>query len=263
MNPFFETQEGSLRIVISEQFSFPEHLHTHTEFLYVLEGRTEVSILDKHYPLSQKDCFLIFPGQIHSYHSFEENKVMILIFDTSITGSLQHFLQNDLPGNPHVHAADVPPDVALALERLSRPDVMDNPSLGAAWIQVLLSLLLPKLALTKKDQSVNETLTYQLVQYMVEHFREPLTLDSLAKALHVNKYYLSHIFSEKLHISFPRYLNHLRADYAAELMLDTSKPLSFIWENAGFSSQRTFNRAFLEVKGVSPLAWRKGESMNQ
>ncbi|MDO5539600.1 MAG: AraC family transcriptional regulator [Eubacteriales bacterium] len=257
MNPFYEKQEGKLRISINEQLSFPEHLHSHTEFLYIIEGETQISIEGTVYNMKQGDCAIIFPEQIHSYHATGHNRLWLLIFDPNLAGSLQYTLQKFRPGRPWLPKASVPDDVRLAIERIYTLDMQKNPGLGSAWIQVILTLILPMLELTEENQPKSEGLTYQLVHYMTEHFREPLSLDTLAKALHVNKYYLSHTFSEKLHISFPQYLNYLRVEYAAEAMHMSQKPLAHIWEEAGFSSQRSFNRAFHAAMGMSPLAYRK------
>ena len=257
MSPFYEQQKGKLHIEISRNLSFPEHLHSHTEFLYMLEGETELSVGETVYPMHQGDCAIIFPGKVHGYHSVSDNRIWLLVFDTSLTASFQYILQKYFPVCPFLPAGTISPDVLLAIDRLYCTDMEKNSALGSAWIQIILAHTVPRLELTEKKQPESENLTYQLIHYMAEHFQEPLSLDSLAKALHVNKYYLSHIFSEKLHMSFPRYLNHLRIEYVCSTMKDSGKSLTSIWEEAGFSSQRSFNRAFQELKGMSPLAYRK------
>lgn len=257
MNPFYEQQKQNLRISILNTLSFPEHLHAHTEFLYIQEGRTRVSVGSASYEMKEGDCALVFPGQVHSYHAFEPNRVWLLIFDTGITASFQYLLQKFHPACPYLPAECVEPDVTLAIDRLNNINMAENPALAASWIQIILGNILPRLELIEKKQPENEDLTYQLIHYMAEHFQEELSLDSLAKALHVNKYYLSHIFSEKLHISFPQYLGHLRVDYACNAMQFSEKSLTAIWSDAGFTSQRSFNRIFREIKGMSPLAYRK------
>lgn len=100
-------------------------------------------------------------------------------------------------------------------------------------------------------------LTCQVVQYVMEHFQEPLTLELLAQELHTNKYYISHIFSNRIQINFRQYLNLIRLEYAIQLMKTTSAPLTDISLEAGFSSQRSFNRAFTQIMGISPRDYRK------
>ncbi len=257
MHPFYENQQGKMRVVITKNLSFPEHLHAHAELLYIPEGETQITIDHQICQMHAGDCALIFPGQLHSYQPTSPHRVYLLIFDPSLTGSFQYSLQNFRPSSPHLDAACVPDDIRLAVERLIHLDITESPALGSAWIQVILALLFPYLAPEKIKQSESEQLTYRLIHYMNEHFQEPLTLDSLSKALHVNKYYLSHTFSKKLRTSFPQYLNYLRLEYAAEAMCTSSDSLSRIWEEAGFTSQSSFNRAFREYYGLSPLRYRK------
>lgn len=257
MNPFYEQQKGSFRITMCKNLSFPEHLHAHTEFLYIPEGQTQLSVGETVYPMKQGDCAVIFPGQVHSYHSSSDCRMWLLIFDAGLTASFQYLLRKFHPICPYLDSAKVHPDILLAMDRLNQINIDKTPALGSAWIQIILGLTLPLLELTEKKQPESENLTYQLIRYLAEHFQEPLTLEALAKTFHVNKYYLSHIFSEKLHISFPRYLNHLRVDYACNAMQFSEKSLTDIWAEAGFSSQRSFNRSFREIKNMSPLAYRK------
>ena len=118
MNPFYEQQKRNLRTAILDTLTFPEHLHAHTEFLYVMEGQTRVSVGNTSYDMKQGDCALIFPGLVHSYHASEPNRVWLLIFDTGVTASFQYLLQKFRPTCPYLPADQVSPDIALAVSRL-------------------------------------------------------------------------------------------------------------------------------------------------
>lgn len=151
-------------------------------------------------------------------------------------------------------------------ERISAAEAMtaarDNDSINktalcSAWIQVLLALVWPQLTVVRREQSESIEFTCQLVQYIMEHFQEPLTLESLARELHVNKYYISNLFSSRLQTNFRRYLNHVRLEYAMQLINTSDAPLIDVWAEAGFNSQRSFNRAFVEIMGVTPMEYRK------
>ena len=71
-----------------------------------------------------------------------------------------------------------------------------------------------------------------------------MTLDSIADALGVNKYYVSRIFSNKIKVNFRTYLGSLRSNYAAQLINISDEKLSDIAEKAGFESMRSFYRVF-------------------
>ena len=123
------------------------------------------------------------------------------------------------------------------------------------WIQVVLAYLFPRLTLCEDESPENMDLTYRLVQYIMEHFQEPLTLEELAKKLHVNKYYLSHTFSGRLQMSFREYLNVSAWNMPCSSYAHR-KPLTEIWEDAGFESQRSFNRVFRDAAGMTPKEYR-------
>lgn len=92
MNPFYEQQKGIFRTSIVNNLSFPEHLHTHTEFIYVMEGQALLSIGKKVYQMERGGCAIIFPGQIHSYHSSNNYRMRLFIFDTGMAASFQYQL---------------------------------------------------------------------------------------------------------------------------------------------------------------------------
>lgn len=259
MNPFYENKESPLQISPSLNLEFPEHLHSHTEILFVREGRILVTIMGQSKELKKGDCAVIFPQKIHSYHSLGDCLSWLLIFGNPLAGSYLHSLQEYSPATPFLPAGRLHEDVALTFERLYdfSGDISGNFSLCSAWIQVLLANIMPLLSLQKQNQPESMELTHRLVHYVMEHFQEPLTLEILAKELHVNKYYLSHIFSDRLHMNFRRYLNRIRLEYAMQLIRSTRQSLTSVWEAAGFNSQRSFNRVFQETMDMTPLEYRK------
>ncbi|MBE6956966.1 MAG: AraC family transcriptional regulator, partial [Ruminococcaceae bacterium] len=82
------------------------------------------------------------------------------------------------------------------------------------------------------------------------------TLDILAEQLHLSKYYISHVFTERLNLSFPDFINGLRVESACR-RLDRGYSVTDAAFEAGFNSIRSFNRNFERVKGVAPSEYKK------
>lgn len=257
MNPFYEKRKGKIDIHHTENLSFPAHLHEHTEILYVLNGSISLKIGNINYILKCGDCGIIFPGEVHQITTEQYSSLLILIFDPELTGEFRYSFQKYRPSHPCFSKTELPGDVRLAFKRLEQFSKPEHFILRSAWIQVLLAMLFPGLMLKEKKDFENEPLAYQAIRYLTVHFREDISLESLASALHVNKYYLSHTFSEKLGVSFPGYLNQLRLEQAVLFMRSTDKPLEYIWEESGFTSQRSFNRIFRQYYGTTPSRFRK------
>lgn len=264
MKPFYEQKHGAVQAFEAGNLEFPEHLHEHVEILFVLEGRVGVKIMEKGRELEAGDCAVIFPQQIHSYCTSAENRIRLYIFDASLTGMYLQSVRKGSPSCPFLAASELPEDAVMALDRIYSLSCGENgereKALCAAWLQLLFALVWNRLAPVKREKSGNMELTCQLIQYVMQHFQEPLTLETLARALHVNKYYISNLFSSRLQMNFRQYLNRIRLDYACQLIRDSKAPLTDIWAEAGFNSQRSFNRTFSEITGMTPRQYRKSVS---
>ena len=357
MKLFYENKDYSVQSFEAVHMEFPEHLHGHVEILLVMEGSIAVRVMEKSRELGAGDCAVIFPQEIHSYHTPVESRTRLFIFDDSLTGRYLHAVRKYSPAQPFLSAGELPGDAVLALDRLyslsgvgrepqagelaagkqtivpksaaaekpgateksaaveysaiaakndrteklpaagksvvpgnsagpknpaapgttavpKNPAAQTDPAaielpgasglpppnveeLCAAWIQVLFALIWHRLAPGKRNKYEGMELTCHVVQYVMEHFQEPLTLERLARELHVNKYYISRIFSNRLQSNFRRYLNHIRLEYAMELMKAGNASLVDVCMEAGFNSLRSFHRAFAEIMGMTPAEYRK------
>lgn len=91
---------------------------------------------------------------------------------------------------------------------------------------------------------------------MAAHFKEEITLDMMARDLGVSKYVLSRVFSATFHKNYNQYLNEQRMNYVISLLECSDEPITDICLDAGFQSQRTFNRVFQEMYKMSPREYR-------
>ena len=259
-NAYYEKRERKLQVVLSQNMRFPEHLHEDIELLLVRRGQIEVNVMGERRILCAGDCAVIFPEQIHSYHSREESTVQLLIFDASLSGVYRNVMQKYRPEDPFLSSQRLDSDVRLAFDRIlaawERHEANEL-EVARAWIQVILALIMPSLSLAERKKEEGADVTCRLVSYITEHYQEQLTLEVLARELHVNKFYLSHIFSDRLKVNFRQYLNQIRLEHALLEMKSTDHSITRIWEEAGFNSQRSFNRVFLEQMGMTPMEYRR------
>jgi AraC-like DNA-binding protein len=81
----------------------------------------------------------------------------------------------------------------------------------------------------------------------------------LEEELHLSKYYISHLFGDKLGIRFNDYINSLRISEACRLLRTSTLSVTEISDASGFGTLRTFNRAFMKQMGMSPSEYRRGD----
>lgn len=83
------------------------------------------------------------------------------------------------------------------------------------------------------------------------------SLDTLAAAVHVNKFKLIKDFKEYFHVPPMQYLFDLRITLAKELLTSTDLSISQIASDSGFSTSNYFIHAFKSNTGVSPTEFRR------
>jgi len=259
MYPFYETNYEKIRINLTCE-SFPEHLHSQVELLYVFEGKVGMIVDGVTYQLSAGDMMLCFPGSIHSYLSQADPHVLMVIFSPEVSADFSLRLMQHRPVNPLIRRESMPPDVSLCIEQLALEYSRGRDEAALrGYLQVVLARTMPLIEL--KDSMPEATdIVHRILQYLSVHFAEPLKLHDLSRALGVSESHLSHTFSRYFHTHFRTYINALRLDHACELLRSTSASITEIIYECGFSSIRTFNRVFLLRYGISPTAYRAGES---
>ena len=99
-----------------------------------------------------------------------------------------------------------------------------------------------------------------VLSYLDENYRYSPRLFDIAKAEGVTPTYLSHIFTEKLGISFQEHLGNLRFEHAMRLIYDNGLSISEVASESGFSDQKYMTKMFRAKLGMTPHEMRKNIS---
>lgn len=79
-----------------------------------------------------------------------------------------------------------------------------------------------------------------------------LSIVMIGEHVNASPYYLSMVFKKEVGESLPNYIQRLRVEKAKALLLQTDDTIDMIVEKVGFTSKRTFMRAFSKLEGVTP-----------
>ncbi|MBS4871436.1 MAG: helix-turn-helix transcriptional regulator [Peptoniphilus sp. oral taxon 375] len=105
--------------------------------------------------------------------------------------------------------------------------------------------------------SVDHQLIKQALTYIQQHFHEKITLDTVAKKLHLSKNYLCHLFQEETGHKFCEYVSLLRVQHAKKLIEEGKDSFTSISYTCGFSSQSHFSTTFKKYAGCTPKEYQK------
>lgn len=265
MLPFFEPDTIDIRVFPISKFQFPQHLQKSLELIYCKTGSVSLLIGTENYSLKEGELAVIFPNTVHSYLFVEDNSEqefsgIVLISSLKYCGSYTKCMTISHPSNPIISSDNTHSDIPFCIHGLYEEVRSQNQSIYSAtcchaYMELLLSRILPALTLDTNLLSEQPDLTNQLMCYVQKHFQDSLSLDLIAKELNVSKYYLSHVLSKRLHTTLPSYINEFRINHALNLIHLGSSNITEIWTESGFESQRTFNRIFQNKLGVTPTSY--------
>ncbi|MDF3000058.1 MAG: DNA-binding response regulator [Bacillota bacterium] len=95
------------------------------------------------------------------------------------------------------------------------------------------------------------------LKFIKEHFRERLTLETVASKVFVNPKYFSHVFKREMGVAFTEYVIGLKIEYACKLLETTNYHAYRISIECGFSDPSYFNRVFCAQMNMTPQTYRK------
>lgn len=89
------------------------------------------------------------------------------------------------------------------------------------------------------------------IEYISNHIQEDLSLESIASALYVNKYYLAHVFKDATNTSPHQFILKKRLVLAKQF-IEQNFPVYDVYQKCGFADYTHFFRAFKKEFGITP-----------
>ena len=233
------------------------HFHSALEFVLMEEGAVDAHADASRYRLEAGDVYLSFPNQVHFFENDSpDQRSWIVIVPLSMCSDYKKLLRQHLPATNHIPAAKVTPLIRSLLEQMEAAKGVYADSVRKGYWLAILGLLLPHMELAPAQGNENDVLR-SLLNYCIENLSGDLRLDEVAERVCVGKYYISHLFRERLGIGFHEYVNMMRVNEAGKLLLETDLPVTEVGYQVGFACPRTFNRVFQKQSGCSPREYRQ------
>ncbi|MDO5518407.1 MAG: AraC family transcriptional regulator [Clostridium sp.] len=256
MSSFYENRIEPYKSYQVTDYEFSPHLHNQFEIVYALSGSCDISIDHHTYRLHSNDFAIIFPYQLHHFSHSDHCTLLVQTFDPDYAPSYIPFLGSHIPQQPILQ--NINEDFAYAVKKAHEYHVKrENASIIRSYVSVYMSFLFTCIHLIPCEASDHQDITRQLLIYVDKHYTAPLTLEILANEMHVTRFYISRLFTKKLHTTFPAYINRLRIEYALSLLHSSTLSISQIAYECGFESERTFFREFHKQIHMTPLQFQK------
>lgn len=238
------------------------HMHRELEIILYYGGKTVAYVDSVRYELQTGDVFLTFPNQIHSYETIAPENYRLFLVKPDLVPELSAAFELLIPVSAVIPRIANEPRIRVlsdALAELCSAKADNQPYRGSlirGYLTALLSELISRMEVNQVPRTDSDALR-SIVSFCSKNYAQDLSLTALEENLHLNKYYISHLFSSKLGLRFNDYVNSLRISEACRLLLNSDESITAICDRVGFNTLRTFNRAFMKQMNTSPSDYRK------
>lgn len=259
----YETRNHRIGCWRSCKVSAGAHLHSDIEILYVADGKSTAWVDDAEYTITKGDVFVTFPNQVHRYESTDYEDIWVLQCSKDFCPEFNYWVKNYVPQSNVLHFDKYDTEkiedliakihkLYLKKNNLTEFEIIELKGLMLSFLSVIFAGLD-----FIEEKMVEVSVIKQMLGFCAANYTKELSLELLEKELHINRFYISHLFSKKLKIKFNDYVNTLRISHATKLLLETDMNMTDIISDSGFSTARTFNRVFLKMMGETPSQYRK------
>ncbi|TYZ20926.1 helix-turn-helix domain-containing protein [Selenomonas ruminis] len=93
-------------------------------------------------------------------------------------------------------------------------------------------------------------------EYIDRHYKENIKLADIAKSVHANTYYISHLFRSEIGLSPMKYVILRRMGEAQNLLINTQLTITEIATRVGYNNSNYFQNAFKTATGITPGDYR-------
>lgn len=239
------------------------HLHSQVEFMIAESGEASVIINGRDHIVREGNGMLISPHVIHRIRlSTPGSRISSFIFSTDFISDFKGFFES--ANVPYVRFdREKSPEFATAQAKFLI-EFAHNYSFGKTVVKGMLTVLLSGImpAYTGVEferigaRSSNFEICRQMLLYIDSNISQDLSLERISKALNIVPSYVSTVFSRNFNTSLNSYINKKRISVAKAMLQNTSKSITEIAFESGFSSIRSFNRRFKESEWLTPSEFR-------
>lgn len=236
------------------------HSHSFAELFYILDGEGYFCTESEEVPIKKDSLILINPNIRHTEKSSKTHPLKYIVL--GIDNLHFEFSGTDY-GAYRIYDFQKHRECCLSLMQMMLDEARGQRISSELICQYLMSILLLKILRISGDKftpysAKNIPGECETIKHYVDtHYQENITLDNLAEVSHLNKFYLSHMFSKAFGISPITYLLERRILHSKELLKSTDFSITQIAHTTGFSSSNYFSQSFKRYTGLTPAAYRK------
>lgn len=248
------------------------HLHKALEILCVISGEIHLIVghVEKH--LSSGQIALINSYDVHTIIGTDgsDAKYYVLQVEPDILSSYGMDVRRYMPMHDEEKFLMQEDDTMIALNTLIQQTFEHGQQRGKATeVNILADVfgIFAKIIARSGNEDIGEKqVNYEkkasdrlqyIFSYVGEHYSEDISLDEIARNVHLTRNYFCRFFKQETGITFVEFLNKYRCKEAGELMRNTDMTITEIASSVGFKNLSYFNKTYKKLTGDTPSKNRR------
>ena len=237
--------------------------HTNIEILLVTSGEGHIQYNSSDFQLGEHCIVVVNSGDLHRVYSDSVISFNYMIIDESFCN--ENGIHTGERRFDHIFKCDITEHAFLNAYK-EYQNYKNNPSaiITARLRRAVLDLLIELYEKHSTDARIDATVersprdyVKNALDYLAEHFTEPLTLEAVADVCGITKFHLAREFKRYTGQTVITYINILRCK-KAEVCLSEGMTVTEAACESGFDSISYFSRTYKKLMGISPSS-KKGK----
>jgi AraC-like DNA-binding protein len=230
-------------------------------FQYTLSGEGAIDIKGNTYRLQKGQAFMVKIPDDHCYYFPSESSKWEFIFLTlkgqaasacweKVTSQFGHILNIPIDSRLITH-------VFTMYQQAYDKDLIDQYYASARAYEFIMECYRYFKQFRAKDNLPDNVVRAR--DFMEAYYKRPLTIEDIANAANLSKYYLIKRFRETLHMTPIQYLTKVRMEQAIHLLRYTDLAIKEVAVSVGYANDNYFNKVFRKIVGISPGEFRNNK----
>lgn len=258
----------------TRHWPFKWHFHPEYELTLITQSKGRRFVGDNISDYSDGDLVLIGPNLPHTWHSMESktrsgrHKARVIQFREDFLGS-DFFECPDMRVVKDLlrRSSDGISFTGKTRRVVARKIVELGRLTGVARLTTFLNILgilgnsssakqLSSPGFVPLAQDENHRRIDTVCQFLTESYTQEISQAEVAELIGMSPSIFSGFFKKSVGSTFKQFVNRLRISHACRLLIETDMQILEISHSSGFNNLSNFNRRFLQIKKMSPRAYR-------
>ena len=248
--------------IITNKINLDCQIHSHDfyQFLYVFNGRCEITLEKNSVFVLKPNQFVIFcPGTSHKLKYPKPDKVSCTVFYLKFFISYPMISDNKFPWVVDISFLKNKIESTIKLICTVFTDDFKNRELALDGLMRYLFFLLETCNNLKNNPSLEtkDDRIIDICQYINSRIPGRITVAELSEKLSLNKQYFTRLFHSNTGISPIEYIVSKKLEYSKNMLVFSSLKLKEIANLSGYNHYHLFSNQFKKKFGLNPKEYRK------